>query len=178
VLQRGSELHRIHRAELSPWFFNGGPLWRFNPCKTRGLGACYLGETPVAGLLETFKGMRVVDEAELHARAHFSAILDRQLSLADCCASAAAGFGINGEIHTTPDYDRSQQWASALAQVGFAGIRYLCRSDPGMRLVGYALFDVAGQAPPGRWPVGTDQAIAEDTVREAEQYGLQFSPAP
>jgi len=178
LLGKGSELHRIHRAELNPWFFSSGPLWRFNPCEIRGLGACYLGEKPVTGVLETFKGIQVVDEAELRVRAHFSARLDRQLRLADCCAPAAARFGVNGEIHTTPDYERPQEWASALARAGFAGIRYLCRSDPGMQLIGYALFDDAGQAPPNRWPDGTDQPITDDTVREAERYGLRISPAP
>jgi hypothetical protein len=178
VLAEGSELHRIHRAELAPWFFASGPLWRFNPHGVRGLGACYLGEKPVAGLLETFKGMRVVDEAELRLRAHFSASLDRRLRLADCCAPAAGRFGVNGEIHTTPDYERPQEWASALARAGFAGIRYLCRSDPGMQLIGYALFDHAGEAPSGRWPDGVDRPVGEDAVREAERYGLRFSPAP
>jgi len=178
VLGTGSELHRIHRAQLNPWFFSSGPLWRFNPCEIRGLGACYLGEKPVTGLLETFKGIQVVDEVELRTRSHFSTRIDRQLRFADCCAPAAARFGINGEIHTAPDYARPQEWASALARAGFAGIRYLCRSDPGMQLIGYALFDDAGQAPPGRWPDGTDQSITEDTVREAERYGLRISPAP
>jgi hypothetical protein len=178
VLDEGSELHRVHRAELAPWFFNSGPLWRFNPCGIRGLGACYLGEKPVAGLLETFKGMRVVDEAELRLRAHFSANLDRRLRLADCSAPAAGGFGVNGEIHTTPDYEIAQEWASAFSRAGFAGIRYLSRSDPGMHLIGYALFDRAGEAPRGRWPDGVDRPVAEDTINEAERYGLRFSPAP
>ena len=89
-LCKGSQLHRIHRANLNPWFFSSGPLWRFSPCQIVGLGACYLAEQPVAGLLETFKGFQVVDEAELRTRAQFSVMLDRQLRLADCCATAAA----------------------------------------------------------------------------------------
>lgn len=177
LLGKGSQLHRIHRTELNPWFFSSGPLWRFSPCEIVGLGACYLAEKPVTGLLETFKGFQVVDETELRARAQFSVVLDRPLRLADCCATTAARFGVNGEIHTTPDYDRPQKWASALAQAGFAGIRYLCRSDPGMQLIGYALFDRAGPAPVGHWPDGTDVPVAEATIREAEIYGLQISPA-
>ncbi|HSZ13220.1 MAG TPA: RES family NAD+ phosphorylase [Solirubrobacteraceae bacterium] len=178
MLGEGSEVHRIHRTELDPWFFNSGPTWRFNPCQIRGYGACYLGETPVAGLLETFKGLRVVDEAELRARTHFSAILDRPLRLADCCAPAAGEFGVNGEIHTTPDYAIPQLWASALAGAGFAGIRYLCRSDPSLQLIGYALFDRSGRSASGRWPTGSDRPVDEGVVRGAERYGLRFSPAP
>jgi hypothetical protein len=85
---------------------------------------------------------------------------------------------VNGEIHTTPDYSITQAWASALAAAGFEGVRYLCRSDPGMRLVGFALFDRAGQAPDGRWPQGRDEPVGEAIVREAEAYGLIVRPAP
>lgn len=178
VLELGGEVHRIHRTELDPWFFNSGPTWRFSPHQIPGRGACYLGETPLAGLLETFKGLRVVDEVELRARTHFSAILDRPLRLADCCAPSAGKFGMNGEIHTTPDYAIPQLWASALASAGFAGIRYLCRSDPSLQLIGYALFDRSGTSASRHWPVGSNQPVGEGVVRSAERYGLRFRPAP
>ncbi len=171
-------MHRIHRAELGAWWFDSSDAWRFNPCGIPDLGACYLGERPVAGLLEVFKGFTVVDEADIQARAHFSASLRKPLRLADCCAPAVNGFGVNGEIHTTTDYEITQAWASALAGAGFAGVRYLCRSDPAMRLVGFALFDRAGEAPEGRWPKGRDRPVSEEVLRQAEQYGLIVRPAP
>jgi len=178
VLRRGSEVHRIHLATLDPWYFNAQDTWRCSPCAVDGLGACYLAERPVAGLLETFKGVTVVDERDVLQRAHFTAQLRHALRLADCCAARACAFGVDGEIHTTTDYTLTQAWAGALAVAGFAGLRYLCRSDPGLSQFGYALFDAAGQAPPGRWPKGRDSPIAEQILREAEEFGLRVRPTP
>jgi hypothetical protein len=178
VMRAGSAVHRIHRADLGAWYFNADNKWRFNPCLVADLGACHLAEQPVAGLLEVFKGFELVDEAELRVRSHFDAVIDRDLRLADCCAAPAAAFGVNGEIHSTPDYELTQRWASGFAAAGFQGVRYLCRSDPRMRLVGYALFDHAGLAPAGRWPAGVDRPIAEEIVRAAEPFGLRFRPTP
>jgi RES domain len=92
--------------------------------------------------------------------------------------SAAGEFGVNSEIHTTIDYDLTQAWAAALAQAGFAGLRYFCRSDPAMSLLGYAFFDAAGEAPPGHWAEGRDVPIGENILREAEDYGLRVRPTP
>jgi hypothetical protein len=152
--------------------------WRFNPCSVPGVGACYLAERPVAALLECFKGVTVVAEEDLAAKAHFSADLTADVRLADCAAPAARLFGVNGEIHTTTDYELTQAWASALASAGFAGVSYLCRSDPEMRLTSYAFFDIAGEAPAGRWPIGHDRPVDEEILREAENYGLRVRPTP
>ncbi len=172
MLRSGTEIHRIHSAGLGAWFFNAEDTWRFNPCSIVGLGACYLAERPVAGLLESFKGVAVVDEQDVAGKAHFTVTLEAEIRLADCCLPAAGEFGVNGEIHTTTDYDMTQAWAGALAQAGFAGVRYFCRSDPAMSLIGYAFFDTAGEASPGRWPKGRDASISEEILEEAEVYGL------
>ncbi len=171
-------MHRIHRATLGTWWFESSDAWRFNPTGAPGVGACYLAETAVAGLLEVFKGVRVIDDADVRARAHFSVTLDRPLRLADVGAAGANAFGVNGEIHSTTDYALTQRWASAFALAGFAGVRYLCRSDPGMKLVAYALFDHAGGAPPGCWPDGSDRPIGDEVLQEAERFGLIVRPAP
>jgi hypothetical protein len=173
VLGAGAEVHRIHSADLGAWYFNAENTWRFNPCSIAGLGACYLAERPVAGLLESFKGVSVVDEQDIAAKAHFTVALEAEIRLADCCVPAAGDFGVNGEIHTATDYAMTQAWAAVLAQAGFAGVRYLCRSDPGMALIGYAFFDGAGEASRGRWPAGRDTVISEDILEEAEAYGLR-----
>jgi hypothetical protein len=178
VLPAGTEVHRIHSADLGAWYFNAEDTWRFNPCSIAGLGACYLGERPVAGLLESFKGVSVVDEQDVARKAHFTVTLEAEIHLADCCVPAAGDFGVNGEIHTTTEYSVTQAWAAALAQIGFAGVRYFCRSDPAMSLISYAFFDSTGEAPPGRWPVGHDRSISEDILEEAEAYGLRVRPTP
>jgi RES domain len=170
VLPAGAEIHRIHAADLGAWYFNAEDTWRFNPCSIAGLGACYLAERPVAGLLESFKGVSVVDEQDIAAKAHFTVTLKTEIRLADCCVPAAGDFGVNGEIH---NHAMTQAWAAALAQAGFAGVRYLCRSDPEMSLIGYAFFDKAGEASRGRWPAGQDTSISEDILEEAEAHGLR-----
>lgn len=173
VLGAGAEVHRIHSVDLGAWYFNAEDTWRFNPCSIAGLGACYLAERPVAALLESFKGVSVLDEQDIAAKAHFTVTLEAEICLADCCVPAAGDFGVNGGIHTTTDYAMTQAWAAALAQAGFAGVRYFCRSDPGMSLIGYAFFDKAGGASRGRWPAGRDTSISEDILEEAEAYGLR-----
>lgn len=178
VLRAGAVVHRIHSAELGAWYFNAQDTWRFDPCSVVGLGACYLAERPVTGLLEVYQGVTVVDERDVAGKAHFTAILEADVRLADCCVPAAGEFGVNGEIHTTTDYGLTQAWAAALARAGFAGLRYFCRSDPAMSLVGYAFFDAAGEASPGRWPAGRDTPIGDDILREAEDYGLRVRPTP
>ena len=178
VLPGGAEVHRIHSTELGAWYFNARDTWRFNPCSVAGLGACYLAERPVAGLLEIYQGVAVVDERDIAGKAHFTATLQADVRLADCCVPAVGEFGVNGEIHTTIDYDLTQAWAAALARAGFAGLRYFCRSDPAMSLIGYAFFDRAGEAPLGRWPAGRDAPIGENILREAEDHGLRVRPAP
>ncbi len=54
----------------------------------------------------------------------------------------------------------------------------LQRPWPGLPLISYALFDTAGEVPPGRWPAGRDAPIGEDILREAEDYGLRVRPTP
>jgi hypothetical protein len=178
TLAAGAAVHRVHAAGRGPWYFNSSDAWRFAPVGRPDLGACYLAERPVTGLLESFKGVTFVAEEDVARKAHFSAALDRPLRLADLCAAAAGLFGVNGEVHSTTDYERTQAWATALADHGFDGVRYLCRADPGMQLVGYALFDAAGEAPAGRWPAGEDRPLAEAVLREAEVYGLRIRPTP
>jgi hypothetical protein len=178
ALSPGTEIHRIHAAGLSAWYFSGEDTWRFNPCGVPGLGACYFAERAVAGLLESYKGVTVAAEQDVATKTHFTATLEADLRLADCCAAAALGFGINAEIHSTTDYALTQAWATAFAVAGFAGVRYFSRSDPAMDLVGYALFDAVGKSAPGRWPTGHDRPIGEALLREAEDYGLRVRPTP
>jgi hypothetical protein len=178
LLSPGTEIHRIHAAASGAWYFSAQDTWRFNPCGVAGLGACYFAERAVAGLLESYKGVTVVAEQDVTAKAHFTAALEAELRLADCCAAAALGSGINAEIHSTTNYELTQAWATAFALAGFAGVRYFCRSDPATELVGYALFDAAGEPAPGRWPAGHDRPIGEALIREAEDYGLRVRPTP
>ena len=43
----------------------------------------------MAGLLEIYQGVTVVDEQDLAGKAHFTATLQAEVRLADCCIRAA-----------------------------------------------------------------------------------------
>jgi hypothetical protein len=178
LLLRGGELHRIHRREREPWYFDDGPLSRFSLCLLPGRGTCYLAEVAVTCLLEVFKGIRMVDELDVRSRAHLTVTNDRELRLASCSDEGASRFGVNAEIHTTTDHAKTQRWARAFALAGFDGVRYLVRSDPAARLVGVALFDGRGVPARGRWPAGRDAPISDDLLTAAEGYGLRVLPSP
>lgn len=53
--------------------------------------------------------------------------------------------GLTAEIHSTTDYNLTQDWALALQEAGYAGIRYKARHDPRGQLVSIALFGSAKQ---------------------------------
>jgi hypothetical protein len=177
-LRAGAAVCRIHRAELSPWWFSSDGRGRFDLVLSPGSGTCYLAQRPVGGLLEAFKGMQMVSADDIAARRQCEAVLADELLLANCCVAAAGRFGMNAEIHTTEDYDRTHAWAAALRAAGFDGIRYFLRSDPSLRLIGYAIFGAAGEAPAGSWPAGDSHEVSEPTLAEAARYGLKVAPTP
>jgi RES domain len=177
-LRRGTEIHRNHRWDKDPWWFASSGEGRFDLVGRQGFGTCCLAQRPVGGLLEAFKGLRVVSEDAVDKRREFSTTVSRGLRLANCCVKAASRFGVNAEIHSTTDYDKTHAWAAALHKAGFDGIRYFLRSDPALKLIGYALFDEAGEAPPGRWPSGRSDRVAPATLREAREYGFEVIPVP
>jgi hypothetical protein len=143
-----------------------------------GLGTCYLAQRAVGGLLEAFKGMRMVSTEDIDARRECDLVLTRDLLLANCCVAAAGTFGVNAEIHTTEDYDKTQAWAAAFHAAGFHGIRYFLRSDPSLKLTGYALFDTEREPPARRWRAGDSHDISPSTLAEAARYGLRVAPTP
>ncbi|MGH9381706.1 MAG: RES domain-containing protein, partial [Thermoanaerobaculia bacterium] len=85
-------------------------------------------------------------------------------------------FGVTGEIHSTPDYEATQRWASALRDAGVDGVRYLCGQDPSRREIGIALFGVAGEAD---WPVAETVAVSEEVLHAVERdCGIHVLPVP
>lgn len=172
-LRAGTPIYRIHRRDFSPWWFSADGRGRFD--LTAGFGTCYLAQRPLGALLETFRGVRMVSEEDVAARREFVVALARDLRLANCCVAAAARFGVNAEIHTTHEYGKTQAWAAALHRAGFEGIRYFLRSDPSLKLIGYAVF---GEPPPGNWPQGTSEPVSGRAVLDAARYGLRVAPTP
>jgi hypothetical protein len=166
----------VHRQVDGPWFFDEGPEGRFNLPAGSGEGTCYLAADPVGAFLEVFWRMRVVSDADVRVRSQLTAELSGPLRLADLTARAAGRFGINAEIHTTPDYLLPRAWAEALRSAGFDGLRYLTRSDPGMRQVGYALFGPAGAISRTSIALGSSGPIGDETTQAAAGYGVLVLP--
>ncbi len=165
----------MHRRAHAPWWFSTDGSGRFDLSAPRG--TCYLAREPTGALLETHQGLTVVTDEALDERLLFEGRIGRPLRLANCCAPGAREFGVNAEIHDTPDYAKAQRWASAFEQAGFDGVRYFVRSDPSRMLIGYAIFGDVGHAP-GHWPTGTSALISDDELRKAERWGLRVRPTP
>jgi RES domain len=170
-----AKLYRIHRAGRSPWWFASDAAGRFDLPADSGRGTCYLAEEPVGCFLEVFRFWTLVPEAELAARRLARLDLPPVL-LADCSSGLCRELGLTAEIHSTPDYARTQAWAAALAAAGFDGIRYLLRHDPGQRLAGIALFGPGGVA---ERPFHPGEPIHFEVIAEAERrFGVRVTPTP
>lgn len=115
----------------------------------------------------------MVPQEEIQIRLLTRIELERILSIADCTAESARAWGLTAEIHSGPDYAKTQAWAAAFARSGFDGICYFLRHDPAQRLTGIALFGPAGS--PDGLPVGTSAPIGTDLIeRVAERFGIHL----
>jgi hypothetical protein len=84
----------------------------------------------------------------------------------------ARAWGITAEIHSSPDYVKTQEWATAFANSGFDGICYFLRHDPAQHLTGIALFGPAGS--PSGFPAGFSEPIADDLIQDiAVRFGIR-----
>jgi hypothetical protein len=92
--------------------------------------------------------------------------------MADCTAEGARAWGITAEIHSSPDYRKTQDWAEAFARAGFDGILYYLRHDPAQHLIGVALF-----GPPEdtttELPAAASQPIGKDLLQQVtDRFGI------
>ncbi len=72
--------------------------------------------------------------------------------IANLAHRRAAGYGVTNELSTMTPYRCPQQWATALLEAGFWGLRYRSRFDPGPSARGLAVFGPTGLNP-WRWPI-------------------------
>lgn len=177
-----AELHRLSEWPGTWWFSSVSddePGGRFDlPAPD---GTCYLAESLDGALVEKLLRTRakVVVAERLGELFHATVTVRAMPRCADLAAPMAAGFGINGEIHTTLDYGRPRRWANALRHAGWKALRYLLRGDPATTS-GRALFGKAGlhhRAPAGltteAMPI--DRAHAEELLAAR---GVEVRPIP
>lgn len=146
TLPHGSELWRVVRKGMGPWWFGNTGGGRFDVPAPHG--TCYLASEPLGAILELIgPGVRggAVSEEFLgrYRMRHLEA--PRGWALAELASRRAAGFGVTGEIHTILPYDLPQAWANSLLQAGFRGLSHRLRHDPSGRSRGIALFGRAGE---------------------------------
>jgi hypothetical protein len=161
----GSEaLWRIHAADVSPWFFDAGPHGRFN---LDDAGTCYLAEEPIGAFVEKFGRLLrpggVIPEPLVNTQ-RLSRLRPPKVNVVDLTDPKILGLaGLTAEIHATTDYGLTQNWARALRDAGYAGIRYKARHDPRAHLVSIALFG-SGKLPRS---AAKTTAIPIDLIHEA-----------
>ena len=165
---------RIHRQAREPWWFSHDRTGRFDLAHPRG--TCYLAEEPIRAFTEVFRHSAMVQESDVARRRISTLYVERTLALADCTTRRARAFGITAAIHSTEDYDRTQRWAEAFADAGFAGLRYRLSHDRAQRSIGIALFGPAG---PAACPVASTAPIDDALIAAVQrQFGLRVLPIP
>ena len=139
------------------------------------MGTCYFADQPEGCFLEVFKDFSAgVPKTEIQIRHLARVELERSLSIADCTSEKARAWGITAEIHSSPDYTRTQAWATAFARSGFDGICYYLRHDPAQHLLGIALFGPAGS--PSGFPSATSEPIGTGLLQAVENlFGIQVT---
>ena len=156
---RDRVLHRVFRSTRpSPWWFSSDD-GRFD--LPAPLGACYLGRTPVAAVLEAFQhfsGLLPEIELRLRRRAQVTAPATSPIT-ANLAAPSARGFGVTAAIWADNDRALTQAWAYALHRAGWRALHHGIQHDPEGRLRAVTLFDAAGQ----HAPYGDDQGWAAET---------------
>jgi hypothetical protein len=140
------------------------------------MGTCYLAADPLSALLEVLAGAAETTAAFLDAR-QVHRLDELRARLADATHRAATGFGVTRELSSITPYDLPQQWAAALRDAGFDGVRYMLRFDPLSCGLAVAVFGRAGEdrtRPPGAaTPVGEGLR-----VRLRDECGVRVIPIP
>lgn len=172
-LKTSHALFEIHLLGQSPWWFSSSGAARFDLRPPRG--TCYFAEDPLGSFVEAFRDIGTVDQADVDARRLSRLSVPTSAVVADCATPRARSFGVTAAIHSTEDYTKTQQWASAFAAAGFAGIRYLVSHDPSQRLVGVALFGNAGER---GWPYREELIPPELILAARMRFGIVVLPAP
>ena len=180
TLKAGTMLHRVHRADRDPWFFDRSPHGRFNPTGTPDRGACYWAEKPIGAWIESFRSLLTLTEEDLAGRALATLTLTGDLVVSDLTVKRALAAGVTASITAGADYAPPQALADALQAVT-DGIRWRLRHDLSQRLVGVALFGQPGRdAARSRGRARTSTGPIPQSVREeaGRLFGYRVLPTP
>lgn len=163
----------------SPWRFSSVPpgLRRFD--LRQPSGTCYWSDLRYGAFLEVFRNCAVVADADVKNRRLWVGNAT-ELALADLLAPHTAALGITAAISTQPDYEKPQEWAAALAGLGFDGLVGTCSHDPTSAALNVAVFGVAGtpDEQPG-WSVAA-KLVGDDAELSTElvAFGIRIARVP
>jgi len=182
TLRTGSRIHRLHHANLGPWWFGSSEVGaphgnRFDLVAPRG--SSYWALQPEAAFLETLarRPARLIP-IELVDRFHLTVSrLPAPLDAANAPVRRSWGFGLTAEFHTTTDYRLTRQWAGALDAVGFGALIAIPRHDVTARLRSVTFFGPAGERVPSGWDTVTGPVPAS-LVDAMAAWGIRCLPIP
>ena len=152
----GATVYRSHQHGRGPCWYSHSGAGRFDLAAPEG--TCYVAESEVVTLLETWGGMQVVPDYIAAARDSSRLRLGDGVTVADLTSNLAVQYGVTSEMFTTTDYALTQLWAAALRQAGLGGIRYWARHDLAHSNACLALF---GAADPGKSLAGFEVEATE-----------------
>lgn len=184
TLAIGTKLHRIHHANLGPYWFSsydadderGG---RFDlPAPN---GSSYWALQPAASFLETIarRPLSIVP-LELLDRFSLSVVeLPAALVAANAPVKAARGFGLTAEFHSALAYAATRRWASALFDAGHRALIAIPRHDVTAKLRSVTLFGRGGEHMPAGWKRRTATGpIPASLVDQMAGWGIRCLPIP
>jgi hypothetical protein len=175
TLPAGTELYRIHGADLAPWYFSSDARGRFNPIGTPGRGACYWAETPVGAWIESFRTLMTWAAEDVAERALSTVSLRDALVVCDLTVKKALAAGVTVALSGGEDYRVPQALADAL-QGKTDGVRYRLRHDLSGTHIGIAWFGDAGVPSRPAAPTRTGE-IPEALIDQARrEFGYLVVP--
>jgi hypothetical protein len=174
---RDRVLHRVFRgSRFSPWWFSSYD-GRFD--LPAPLGACYLGRTPVAAVLEAFQHFSgLLPDVELRVRRRAEVVAPSNAPVAaNLAAPSARGHGVTAAIWADNNRPLTQAWAYALHRAGWRALHHGTQHDPEGRLRAVTLFDTSGEHPPYEdakgWATQTRTLHDDDRLIVAlQRYGV------
>lgn len=147
-----TDLQRVHRRDLGPWYFSSSGSGRFD-LTSGGRGTCYLAFDAATAIREVLGtslhqfGVVTAKFAREYVLSQLNLPADR--AAADLCDEHAADFGVTCEIHTVTPYATPQAWATALDQLADGALYQSRFTTTAVGPNALAAFDEAG---PASWP--------------------------
>jgi hypothetical protein len=168
TLPSGTELFRIHRRD--PWHYSKDGSGRYDDPR---VGTCYTAMSPLGSLLETARGLTLLPPDFVSERRVTRVRLSVPLVVADTLAPGAYAHGYTLSLSSGKDYEAAAEWAGALVEQGFDGLRYLLRHDVAGGEVGVALFGLDKVRLSLEGGSATTRPLCEEVISLAHPYGVR-----